>query len=331
MPRRSASARVLAFVLAAVPVLLPAGGPAGAQGDQEPESIPARTIVQGTVTAPLDVSKGQPVVEARIDGKGPFRFFLDTGAGTTVLDGDLAKELGLAILDSTRLGDPVNPQAIRAGVVKLASIEIGAARFEGVRAVTWDRSTLRPGEGAPRGVLGIGVFHDVLLALDYPKSQLRLKTGMLPEADGARILAYRSPHGIPVIPVSVGGRTWDAHLDSGSPSTFNLPLAEKDSVRLLTEPTEVGRGRTANTELVIYGAQLADTMRLGGYAFPQAMIRFNDRLPHANLGGGVLREFVVTLDQKNRRVRFDRTGRPASPRPAPRTGAAADSAAGARR
>jgi len=310
---------VCAVALALLPVHLVTGGPAGAQGDQPPESIPARTLVQGMVIVPVDVSKGQPVVEVLLDGKGPYRFFLDTGAGTTVLDSDLAQELGLAVLDSTRIGDPVNPHAIRADVHELKSIQVGTARFEGVRAVSWDRSTLRPGPDSPRGVLGIGVFHDVLLGIDYPKSQLRLQTGLLPETDGVRILDYRSPHGIPVIPVTIGDRTFEAHLDSGSPSLFGLPMAHKDSVRLLTEPKEIGRGRTANTELVLYGAQLADTMRIGRHFFPQAMIRFNDRLPHANLGGGALREFVVTLDQKNRRVRFDRTGRPAAtrgPRPA---------------
>jgi len=321
---------VVAFAL--FPLLLVTGAPAGAPGDQEPESIPARTLVQGTVIAPIDVSKGQPVIEVRLDGKGPFRFYLDTGAGTTVINGDLAKELGLAVLDSTRIGDPVNPMAIRADVVELKSIEVGTARFEGLRAVTWDRSTLRPGPDSPRGVLGIGVFHDVLLGLDYPKSELRLQSGMLPEADGARILDYRSPQGIPVIPVTVGDRIYQAHLDSGSPSLLSLPLAHQDSLRLLAPPKEIGRGRTANTELVIYGAQLADTMRIGSHVFPQAMIRFNDRLPDANLGGGALREFVVTLDQKNRRVRFDRTGRPAPPRELRRSDTApADSAAATKR
>jgi hypothetical protein len=222
----------------------------------------------------------------------------------------------------------VNPQAIRADVVELRSIQVGAARFEGVRAIVWDRSTLRPGPDAPRGVLGIGVFHDVLVALDYPKSTLRIERGMLPEADGARVLDYQAPHGIPVIPVSIGARTFATHLDSGSPSTFNLPLAQKDSVGLAGELTEVGRGRTANSTLVIYEAQLTDTLRIGGHVFPQARVRFNDRLPDANLGAGVLREFVVTLDQKNRRVRFDRTGRarmPANHAPTPGDSTAATS------
>ena len=285
-----------------------------AAAHEPPKSIPKNTILSGEASAPLDLSKGHVIVEVRLNGKGPYRMFLDTGAGTTVLDDDLARELGLAVLDTTRLGDPVDPQAIRADVVELDSITVGTARFEGVRAVAWDRSTLRSHmPGAPRGVLGVGVFHDVVVALDYPKAQVRMRRDMLPEPDGRRILDYTSPMGIPVVPVRVGDRVYQAHLDSGSPGGFNLPLAQKDSVRLAGELKEVGRGRTANTELVIWGGQLADTMRIGSHEFPQAMVQFNDRLPEANLGGRVLREFVVTLDQKNRRVRFDRTGRPAPP------------------
>jgi hypothetical protein len=311
------------FVLLLVRGMAGSSAPAQAQpAHQAPESIPRATVLASPAVVPLDLSTGQPVVEVRLNGRGPYRMFLDTGAGTTVLDDDLAKELGLAVLDTTRLGDPVNPQAIRADVVELDSISIGTARFERVRAVAWDRSTLRQTmPDKPRGVVGIGVFHDLVLSLDYPKQVLRLRRDVLPDADGARVLDYTSPHGIPVIPVRIGNRTYQAHLDSGSPGGFNLPLAQKDSLDLLGEVREIGRGRTANTELVIYGAQVADTARIGAHAFPQAMIQFNDELPQANLGGRVLREFVVTLDQKNRRVRFDRTGR-VSAAPAPAPGAA---------
>ena len=278
--------------------------------DGAPSPIPAKTIVEGTIAFPMDTSHGQPIVDVMLDGKGPFKFFLDTGAGATVLNDDLAKELGLAILDSTRLGDPANPQAVRADVVQLKSITLGAARFEGVGAVSWDRATLRPGADSPRGVIGVGVFNDVLLALDYPKGEVRLTHGALPAPDGDKVLAYTAPMGIPVVPVRLGAKTFRAHLDSGSPASFMLPLAWKDSVKLAGEPVEMGRGRSANSTMIIYGAQLADTMRLGGHRFPGPMIQFNDALPDANLGGRVLREFVVTLDQGNQRVRFDRTGKP---------------------
>ena len=60
-------------------------------------------------------------------------------------------------------------------------------------------------------------------------------------------------------------------------------------------------------------------MRIAGHAFPRAQISFTDRLPGANLGGRVLREFVVTLDQKNRRVRFDRVAVPGEHTPVPST------------
>ena len=299
--------------------------PAAPGADQAPSSIPGKTVVEGRVVLPMDLAKGQPIVDVKLNGKGPFRMFLDTGAGTMVLDDDLAKELGLDTIDSTRLGDPRDPQAIRADVVELDRVELGAARFEKVRAVAWDRSTLRRGGAeVPRGVVGIGVFHDVLLTLDYPKAQVRLATGMLPESDGERVLDYRSPMGIPVIPVRLGTRTYQAHLDSGSPAGFMLPLVEKDSLTVLGALKEVGRGRSANSTMTIHAAQLADTMRIGSHVFPQPEVQFNDALPDANVGGRLLREFIVILDQPNRRVRLERTGRavtapalPAPPMPAP--------------
>ncbi len=319
---RQAPVSVAILLVCAVPAQAQHAGhahpaPSSAQArhaDEAPTSRPDRVVLPAgatTVAFPLDLSRGQPVVQVLLNGKGPYPFYLDTGAGATVLNDDVARELGLATLDSTRIGDPANPHAIRADIHRLDSIEIGGLRLEGVRCVSWDRSTLRPGADAPRGVLGIALFSELLLSLDYPKAEGRVTRGALPAPDGERVLAYEAPQGIPVVSVRIGARTYDTHLDSGSPGSFTLPRSERGALRLLAEPVEVGKARTANSTLTIYAAQLADTMRLGGHAFVRPMIELNEGLPHPNLGGRILREFVVTLDQANRRVRFERTGTPA--------------------
>src|SRR5262245_44190276 len=67
---------------------------------------PGRTILKSPVTVDFDTAAGKSVVEVKINGQGPYRFFLDTGAGGMVINGDLAKELKLPIIGSTELGDP---------------------------------------------------------------------------------------------------------------------------------------------------------------------------------------------------------------------------------
>src|ERR1051326_8132692 len=135
---------------------------------------------RGVVSVPMDLSSGQPVVEVYLNGKGPFRMFLDTGAGSTVLDRSLADELALRHVGKTRMGDPANPEAIAADLVRIDSLRIGPASFEGIEAASWDRSGLRRDANPPRGVIGFALFRELLLTLDYPGAQVRLAHGTLP-------------------------------------------------------------------------------------------------------------------------------------------------------
>jgi hypothetical protein len=51
--------------------------------------------------------------------------------------------------------------------------------------------------------------------------------------------------------------------------------------------------------------QLRDTIRIGAFDFPQPTVQF-PALSDTNVGFKVLREFIVTFDQKNRRIKLER-------------------------
>src|SRR4051794_5882279 len=71
--------------------------------------VPAK----GAAVPMLDIG-GRPVVEVKINGKGPFPFILDTGATDTVIDSDLNEELSL--------GDTIKELAI--GAIKVTDLEV---------------------------------------------------------------------------------------------------------------------------------------------------------------------------------------------------------------
>lgn len=287
----------------------PATPPAAPLGDSAMGAAPARTLLAAgdTVAVPLDMSLRQPVVSVFLNGRGPFRMFLDTGAGTTVLDQSLEKELGLVKLGETRLGDPADPQAILADVVSIDSLRIGGAAFTGVRAACFDRSSIRPGADMPRGVLGFPVFHELLETIDFPAATLRLARGHLGEPDGRSVVRYRATDGIPMIPVDVGGVIMDAHLDTGSPGFLSIPEKDSSRVRFAEPLREVGRGRTVNSVVTFRGATLDGDVRVGGATFERPLVLLNDKLPDANLGSRALADCVVTLDPSNERLSIVRT------------------------
>jgi hypothetical protein len=58
-----------------------------------------------------------------------------------------------------------------------------------------------PGRSEPEfdGVLGIGLFKDYLLVLDYPARRVRIEKGELPPTDGREVLDFEERRGIPIV------------------------------------------------------------------------------------------------------------------------------------
>lgn len=269
----------------------------------------AVTLPPGGTAVPLRRVGGKPVVDVRIDGRGPFAFFLDTGAGATVLDAAFAAELALPALGSTKIGDPTDPEGIAAVQHRIDRLEIGGARFAGFFAVAFDRAGLdRPGpngESAPRGVLGMPLFRELLLTLDYPAGELRLTAERLPPADGREIVDYRLTEAdLFGIPVRVAGDEYLMTLDSGSQGTISFPDTFRTTLPLRAPAREIGRGRTVGGEAIVYGATLDGSFELGAIRLTDPEVRFFGRLTHPNLGSGFLARYSVSVDQRGRRLRL---------------------------
>jgi len=269
------------------------------------------TLPEAGTTVPLKWIGGKPAVSVTINGKGPFDFFFDTGAGATVINADLADELGLPITGTTRIGDPANPQAIEAKTRTVKQLKLGDAAFTDVEVVTWDRGDLYRGEG-PRGVIGNPLFADLLLTLDEGKGEVRIARGEL--APGPHVVTYEpSEGGVFRIPITIGDVQLLAAIDSGSVSGLALPKRYAEQLPLATPLAAIAKGQTANSEFTIYSATVDATASIGGNAFKRPVVSFNEAFSGAHFGTHILRYVVLTIDQKNRRIRLA----PGAPPPAP--------------
>ncbi|MEE8153548.1 MAG: aspartyl protease family protein [Phycisphaerales bacterium] len=268
-----------------------------------PEAAPQSSrLGREPIKVPIKFVMGLPTIEATINGEGPFRFIFDTGAGTVVLDESLAKELGIEPTGTTRIGDPAAPDAVEAKTFSVDQISIGEAQFTEVNAVSWSGGMMRQ----VRGVIGLPLLYEALVALDYPNEQLTISRGALGPNDGS--MPYRLDEGwIITIDVDVAGEKIVGHIDSGNMGGIMLPLSMAERLPLKSPPRIVGRARTISSSFDIHSATLDGTLSFAGQTFEDPQLNFNDHLLNAaNLGRTALEPFVLTIDQINQRLRFDR-------------------------
>jgi hypothetical protein len=277
---------------------------ASPERDHRAADRPVRVELESPeVIVPLELVKNRPVLDVTIEGKGPFPFVLDTGAGGTVIDRELAEELELPVTGETRVGDPISPQHSTARRVHIERFEIGGATFFGVTAASIGHAMFHQHLGA-RGILGMPLFADLLLTLDYGGGSVSIGRGELSATDCKECLSYNArPYGLFRVPITVGAVELEAELDSGSPAGVSLPNGYMDALPLEGKPVEVGRARTVNSEFIVHGAILDGEVRIGGHSLERPDLRFN-ALPFANIGNEVLCHFVITIDQKSRRIRL---------------------------
>jgi hypothetical protein len=238
------------------------------------------------------------MVEARVNGKGPFRFILDFGSNVISVKKSVASALGATVLQE-RNGRQL---------LHLDSLELGEAVFEDVVART-DPEGL-DGDG----VLGFGLFREGLVTLDYPQRRLVLSKGSLPPVDGQEVLAYELVERMPHLPVSVGGETFLFNFDTGAGNTW-LSLPQHMATRLeLVRPAVPGPLISNTGDDWVRRVQVGRAARdftFGAHVVSRPRVHFvpDEDDPNGGyflMGDLLLREFTLTFDLHHQRVRMER-------------------------
>jgi CubicO group peptidase (beta-lactamase class C family) len=263
-----------------------------AAGDEEPDEV----LIRGPVDLPFTLQQHVPVIEVKVNGKGPFRFAVDSGfGGMAEVNPKVAEQLAMPVVGEVITGDPSgrNPKSVT--LHRAESIDIGTLHFGGVSVGENQRLVL----GDVDGILGLSLFRGFLVKFDYPNSRFAVSGGKLTEG-----VPYTLDHGVPAIDIVVNGQTMRAHVDSGSPALVTLPLSAAKSLPLAEEPRVVGHGRTAGGDFDVYAAPLNGEVRVGAIALVNPRLDFVDVFPIGNIGYRFLKDLVVTFDPASRRVQF---------------------------
>jgi len=272
---------------------------------QDLESPVDRVECPAEVVLPFQESQRQaPCINLEIGGK-TYKFALDTGAVGGRISPEIVQSLGLKPIGQVQAGDPSGKNTRTVNIYRIPEIKAGGATLHGVRMFADDGVVSHDTKAFFDGVIGYAVFKDLLLTLDYPKRQVILDPGGMSDEQKNNSIPYELENGIPFLQVQVGKVKVGAHVDSGSDGGLAIPAKFKSDLTLDGDPVKVGTARTLFNSVDIYLAKVKDEIKVGGLPMPLHAVELNDLFPTGNIGGRVLRNFKVVIDQKAHRILFD--------------------------
>ena len=128
----------------------------------------------------FDFELGSPksliIMWAKANGSRPYRFALDTGAGSTIVSNELAQKLVLARGAEVPMHGAGG--AARGFVTQLSSLEFGNVSLRDVTVVAADVfAPLRnPVGGELDGIIGYNVMQQFRVTIDYPMKRIRFES-----------------------------------------------------------------------------------------------------------------------------------------------------------
>lgn len=243
---------------------------------------------------PFEIVGGRIYVQARVNGAGPYRFAIDTGAsGLGRADSSLVSALHLTPTGAAQTSDGVNTAIVN--TVHLDSLRLGALTRNNLDVIARDYSSSVPPEAAISGIIGRDFFADGFLVIDFPARTLWFTRARQLAATDNGALSYERAFRVPI---SLGGVSTTANLDTGAAVGLVLPRATFD--RIAATPLEqAGRARLTNGVIETGRAVVHGPLRAGAIDVTDIEARVSDQFPEALIGGEILRNYVIAIDQRS--------------------------------
>lgn len=272
-------------------------------------ALPVLTAVAQTDATGVSFVNG---VEVRVNGSASLHFGLDTGAAPAFfITPEHAQELALPVIGQRVIhtSDKQTTSASEAAdVVHATTLQIDGYSFPEPEGVV-------QADKHHDGTLGISLFKDVLLGLNYPQDKLTITVGALPTPNERDVIAYTTnpessfaPLRVsPTVSLQLAGRSFLALLDTGArrlsadvimPTSIamTLPLGATESETMITGSS--GRSFPAHT------AKLNGKLVLGSLILENPTIMVTDWLGFVDIGR-VINCLALTIDQRNQRLRIE--------------------------
>lgn len=183
---------------------------------RRPPANPAHRLLATPTT--LD-QIGRVVAPVMVDGRGPFRFVVDTGANHSMISRHLARRLGL--LPVKHGDDDIRVMGITGAEqlpwVRVARLQVGDLAMSNLRLPV----THSPVMAGADGILGAAGLRGDRISVDFEHNEV-----WIGRSHGGRVWGFlhipaqRTPGGLLVIAARIGRVPVEAVIDTGSPRTL---------------------------------------------------------------------------------------------------------------
>lgn len=289
----------------------------GIVADQDSRAIPP-AVLDDTLEVtgdPIDARqvRTRMTVGATVNGRGPFRFLVDSGADRSVIGAALAKRLALPSGRTVTLHGMAGTSCVE--TVRLDRLRVGSSESRDLTLPALAEADL----GAD-GLLGIDALAGQRLTLDFDAEAITIQDARRPfpvfDADEIVVTARRRKGQLILTEAAIGGRQVYAVIDSGAEVTIgNASL--RAAVFRRRKPPEIGKMTLTSVtgQTIVADTVVLPELRIGGLTLLNVPIAFAEAPPFAFfdltnrpavfLGTDVLRIFRrVSLDFRNRKIRF---------------------------
>ncbi len=251
-------------------------------------------------------------VPVLINGKGPFRFIVDSGATRTVISSRLAAELALPSAGTVPLHSVGGESDVPA--VLIGSLYVGALPAKQIVAPVLDEANL-----GGEGILGIDTLQGKKVVIDLVHHTMAVDAAdkyLRPASDNEIVVTARSRLGQLVLAdADVSGQHISAIVDTGSMVTLgNFTLRDKLVRHRRATPQQTTITDVTGRKIVATYAPIGD-LRLGPWHMQNVVIAFDDahaferfgltKKPAMLLGMDMMQAFTrVSIDFARRTVRL---------------------------
>ena len=260
------------------------------------------------VEIPFDVIGTQIIIDdVWLNDQGPYRFEFDTGAqGDGRVDAALAEEQGLKPSGEVTASDASYRSGPTLPLYQINSLRVGGLEFKQLEFLSRDYNSERAVavRGHVHGILGIGLFADKLVTIDYPNKVLTIAEGVLPHVNGQTILALDPNTPVLMVQVELGGSHYAAYVDSGAMPNLTVSEEIASELDFVQEPTVVGRAESVAGQFEISMGVLDGALAFGDITLDSPQVFIAEAFDHVILGAPLLSQFVISIDQENHRIQF---------------------------